>query len=872
MKNRVSICVFCVMWDTIRRKVSNSDLRADTANRLSTTAITLSLWLTAMLSLLCADLGPHAGARPNRVPASDSRAAKLIQSPQADPSDAFYALDRVLEVDIDISPTGWDSLHVQSRTLADILGGEDCLDAPADDIFSWFNATVTVDGEPHTDVAVRKKGFLGSLSAEKPSLKVRFDKFVDDQFLGGVLKRLTLNNAQQDPSMINTCLSYHLFASAGLPAPRCNFATLRVNGEDLGLYVQVESIKTRFLKRNFIDPTGNLYEGTISDFRPQWRGTFEKKTNEVQRNWSDIDAVIDALQDPSSAGLEALTEIVDIDRFYTFWALEVLTGHWDGYAGNRNNFYVYREPDSRFVFIPWGTDQVFTTIDSPFDSFRSPPSVAAHGALAHRLYRDDTTRAVYVARLKELLDTVWNETELLELIDQMAALVQEHALQEVRDHAARDAERVRRFVRGRRAAILSDLNPEPPRWAWPLTAADFCWPERGTFDINFEATWGTIESEKPLEEGRATYNTFELGGASEPFVNTGVTAGIDDEDQRKANINFFALTPKSDLDLLIVSLPLDLVSSGSSVGIEGLHLALAPPYIFPKLDGFIGKGRVVFDEAGTEPGAKLVGRVYGTLYGGDEPDAETAATANEDDAPTTEKDLIINELAAKGDPLDWFELYNNTRREILLSEYLLADDLKDEGKRVPFPNDLVIQPGEYLQISLDKKAWPGFALGSDEELGIWTRDGVLVDQVDWEDGQSLKQHSLARIPNLTGPFQTVEEITPQAPNQLRTAVLEEVDTAPTAFRLHGNWPNPFNATTIIGFDLPRTQPLYLTIYDMLGRRVRQVHAGEILAAGSHQTVWNGRDDQNRPVGSGIYAYRIHGGGIIVAGGRMTLIR
>jgi len=299
---------------------------------------------------------------------------------------------------------------------------------------------------------------------------------------------------------------------------------------------------------------------------------------------------------------------------------------------------------------------------------------------------------------------------------------------------------------------------------------------------------------------------------------------------------------------------------------------LAPPYIFPKFDGFIGKGRVIFDEAGTEPGSKLIGRVYGTLYGGDETDAEAAETANEDDALTTEKDLIINELAAKGDPLDWFELYNNTRREILLSEYLLADDLKDEGKRVPFPNDLVIQPGEYLQVSLDKKAWPGFALGSDEELGIWTRDGVLVDQVDWEDGQSPEQHSLARIPDLTGPFQTVEETTPQAPNQLRTAVLEEVDAAPPAFRLHGNWPNPFNATTIIGFDLPRTLPLYLTIYDMLGRRVRQVHAGETLVAGSHQTVWDGRDDQNRPVGSGIYAYRIRGGGIIVAGGRMTLIR
>ena len=805
------------------------------------------------------------------VPLTDAPVEKLLQTPQPDASDAYYALDRVLQVDITLSPTGWDSLRGQSRTLADILGGADCLQAPADRIFSWFNATVTVDGETHTDVAVRKKGFLGSLSTEKPSLKVRFDKFVDDQFLGGVLKRLTLNNAQQDVSMINTCLSYHLFASVGLPAPRCNFATVRVNGEDLGLYVHVESIKTRFLERNFNDPAGNLYEGTVSDFRPEWRGTFEKETNEDQHDWSDVDAVIDALQDSSPAGLEALSEIVDLDRFYTFWAVEVLTGHWDGYAGNRNNFYVYREPASRFVFIPWGTDQVFSTIDSPFDEFRSPPSVAAHGAIAHRLYRNAATRAIYVSRLRELLDTVWNETELLTLIDQMAALVQEHAQPATRAPAARDAERVRKFVRGRRAAVLSDLDPEPPQWPWPLSSADICWSERGAFDLSFEATWGTIDSHEPLEEGRTTYNAYEIGVESETFVNKGVIAGIEKEDQRKANIEFFALTPEADLDLLIVSLPLNLVSSGSSAGIEGLHITLAPPYIFPRFDGFIGKGRVVFDEAGTDPGDKLSGRVYGTLYGGEATDAEEKGSEREDDARTSDRELVINEVAAKGDPLDWFELYNNSKREVHLSEYLLADDLDDEGKRVPFPDDLVIQPGEYLQVSLDKKAWPGFALGSDEELGIWTRDGVLVDQVDWEDDQSPEGHSFARIPDATGPFKTVKEITPQAPNQRQTAVLEEKDMVPASFHLRGNWPNPFNAATIIGFDLPRALPLYLTVYDVLGRQVRQLHAGETLAAGSHRTVWDATDDQNRPVGSGIYSYKIRGDGVDT-GGRMTLIR
>ena len=63
------------------------------------------------------------------------------------PSDAYYALDRVLDVRIEMEPEDWDRLRAQTRTLVDILGGADCLDSPPDDVFSWFESTVTVDGE-----------------------------------------------------------------------------------------------------------------------------------------------------------------------------------------------------------------------------------------------------------------------------------------------------------------------------------------------------------------------------------------------------------------------------------------------------------------------------------------------------------------------------------------------------------------------------------------------------------------------------------------------------------------------------------------------------------------------------------------------------
>ena len=553
-----------------------------------------------------------------------------IAADASHPSDPYFALDRVLDVSIEIAPEDWDRLRGQTRTLADILVGADCLDSPADDIFTWFEATVTVDDETHTQVGVRKKGFLGSLSKVKPALKVRFDKFVDGQFLGGAMKRLTLNNAQQDPSLINTCMAYHIFASAGLPAPRCNFATVAVNGENLGLYVHVESMKTAFLERNFSDPSGNLYEGTVSDFRPKWRGTLQKKTNEVEADWSDIDAVVAALQDPlpgrpRSLGRPSSTSTASSP----FGPTEVLIGHWDGYAGNRNNFYVYREPDAPFVFIPWGADQVFTSTDGPFDDFVSPssvsvietewtPSVTAHGAITHRLYRDDAMRAAYVARLKQLLDTVWDEEELLDLADEMAAIVQQHGLVKRRAYAARDADRVRQFIRERRAAILADLDPEPAAWPWPLASADICWPERGAFDLRFETTWGSSESENPLGEGTVAFSDYQLGGKEQGFDLAGAIAGFAEDDGRtdknRASVSIISLGKDFAIDILTVSLPIDWVESGASLPIDmkavtAYRVSLPSPDSFPDQFELIAKGGIEFRRGEHGAGRKNFGSV-----------------------------------------------------------------------------------------------------------------------------------------------------------------------------------------------------------------------------------------------------------------------
>ena len=727
------------------------------------------------------------GAEPSSTPPEPAPEPAAAPSPtnqddaEAHPSSAYFALERVLDISIEIAGEDWDTLRNQTRTFGDVIAEieEYGLSRPFADIYTWFGATVTVDGETHADVGVRKKGFLGSQSDTKPALKLRFDKYVDGQSLGGVMERMTLNNSIQDPSMVNTCLSYRVFAAAGSPAPRCNFATVSVNGKDLGLYVHVEEMKAPFLSRHFESAEGNLYEGTVSDFTPTYRGTIEKKTHEDAADWSDIDAVVTALQDPTDAGLKALGEIVDLDRFLSFWATEVLVGHWDGYAGDRNNYHFYREPDGPFVFIPWGTDDTFHLKDdpNPFDDISDPPpSVLALTAIPNRLYNDGDWRVEYVARLKEMLSTVWDEEELLAVVDEMAGIVQQHALPSAREAAAADTERVHKFILKRRGEILADLTPRPPDWPEPV---DVLPPvESGTLEVTFETTWGSNVSPNPLGEG--TIDSLWLNGSEEPVENMGIFAGHSSpeesvllpEVEKPASIGAAGLDDDGSVSGMTLAVNPDLLAAGAMLvigadAIAGGIWSIPPGASAPDRFSPFTQGTLELSRAGTTPGAAIAGTfsgVYGyapSPTGADGPDSEGA------DPGTTAVDagLVINEVAAKGDPLDWFELHNPSPEPMALDGFEVADSLTDAGKRVAFPAGTTIQPGAYARFTVDKDGWPGFALGSDEELGIWLLDGTRVASVDWDEGQSPDGQSYARVPDATGDFQTVDDPTPGAVNQ-----------------------------------------------------------------------------------------------------------
>ncbi len=78
---------------------------------------------------------------------------------------------------------------------------------------------------------------------------------------------------------------------------------------------------------------------------------------------------------------------------------------------------------------------------------------------------------------------------------------------------------------------------------------------------------------------------------------------------------------------------------------------------------------------------------------------------------------------------------------------------------------------------------------------------------------------------------------------------------PETFALHPNYPNPFNPSTTLRFDLPEAAEVYLVVYDLLGREVARLVDGR-LEAGYHSLMWNGSDARGREVPTGMYIARL----------------
>jgi hypothetical protein len=180
---------------------------------------------------------------------------------------------------------------------------------------------------------------------------------------------MNLVGNHNDPSQLRAWLSTHILKSAELTVSRNSFVRLYINSEYKGLYLNNEAIDDEFLKDRFlVDFSGNLFKCSWgSDLtnlgtNPQpYYETYDLKTNQSLNDYSGLIHFIEVLNNSNATDFPcAIQQVFDVDRYLKTLVYEILIGHWDGYAGNKNNYYLYQRPsDGKFVFIEYDMDNTF---------------------------------------------------------------------------------------------------------------------------------------------------------------------------------------------------------------------------------------------------------------------------------------------------------------------------------------------------------------------------------------------------------------------------------------------------------------------------------------------------------------------------------
>jgi len=323
-------------------------------------------------------------------------APALAAAAEGSASEDIFAMGYAGTLRIEISGAGLASLRQSPR--------------------GYVRATVREGAIRYTNVAVHLKGSAGSFRPidDRPSLTLHFSKFAEGQTFHGY-KKIHLNSSIQDRTFLNERISRELFNAAGVPMPRSAHATVELNGRKLGLHVLVEGFNKQFLKRHFDQPDGNLYEGG------RGRDVGVRLTvneGEDRANHTGMRALLAALRESDRAVRRAkLERTLDMDRFLSFMAMEVMLAHWDGYTIGVNNFRVFHDLGSgKMVFLPHGTDQVLG--DRVADL-----TPEAKGEVARVVLEDPELRRRYTERMKQLVTNVFVTARITGLVRETAARI-----------------------------------------------------------------------------------------------------------------------------------------------------------------------------------------------------------------------------------------------------------------------------------------------------------------------------------------------------------------------------------------------------------------------------------------------------------------
>lgn len=314
----------------------------------------------------------------------------------------------------------------------------------------YIAADLTVEGVTYPNVGVRYKGnstYWLRQGGQKAPLHIDMKAMGVDQDLYGSHK-LILNNQWSDSSLMREVVAYRVL-NEFTPSARANFVKVTINGDNYGIFTNVEHLGGKFVQRWFGNEDGFRYKAVPPD---NWQDTIKTPpppsdlalqniSNSVTRAARayelknregdpeahlDVLAVIDVLNNTASVDLlDALDPILDTDTAIWHLALNNAVASLDAYYDSGRNYYLYHDQrHDRISILPWDFNMAFGGYgNAPNNMSPTKGAGDSERPLLSNLVEGGVLRQQYLAHHAAISELVLDPAILSAEIDALAALI-----------------------------------------------------------------------------------------------------------------------------------------------------------------------------------------------------------------------------------------------------------------------------------------------------------------------------------------------------------------------------------------------------------------------------------------------------------------
>ncbi|PKL87100.1 MAG: hypothetical protein CVV23_17130 [Ignavibacteriae bacterium HGW-Ignavibacteriae-2] len=695
-------------------------------------------------------------------------------------------------------------------------------------------------------VGIRIRGNT-SRTSQKKSFKLSFNTYIKGRKFYDV-EKINLNGEHNDPSIARSKICWNLYQKIGIAATRASYAAVYINEKYYGVYLNVEHIDEEFVAKNFDDPNGNLwkclYPADLRYLGPDPNSykinsgngrTYDLSTNKEADDYSKLAHFINIINLYSGNSLkDSAYKYIDISSVLKYFAMDVITGSWDDYWFLSSNYYLYHEPSSdKMYVIPYDYDNSFGVSWFDIDWTNTNPYYFARNNSGPRPL---VTKILGINEFKNLythfLDLINNKVFKMSLWDYDLYKIEN----QIKPYAELDIYRIMDY-----GFSMDDFTK-----SYRSSHYDKLHVKRAIREYA-DLRYATLNTYLKYENAPPAIYSLDWSpkypGPNDSIYVYASAFGYPDISNMKILTRPGNLSVIEEIEMKYKPV------AGSTIPEENDRwVGVIPPLGAKSTLSFSVSASNGFGASQIYPNYKNI-----TLSTG---------------AATT-KEILINEIMARNDSTisdengefdDWLELYNATDKSINLKGKFLTDSRKNLTKW-QFKEDHILQPGDVVLVWCDDDPSQGnlhtnFKLSGDGEFValVESDSGTFIDstyfpeqQFDVSWGRDISNSNtwgyMAPTPGLINSVVNVEE-------QINL---------PDKFSVSA-YPNPFNLSTTIIYNLNKQSDVKIEIFNLIGEMIWSASYPN-NAPGTYKINWNGKNNFNKIMSSGIYIVKVNAGAI-----------